>query len=438
MGPDEMSSMDTMSSLRRFQIAGYVSMFVLVGAMGGWSLLSSINGAVIAPATIMAETNSKRVQHKDGGIIRSILVRDGDRVEAGQNLIVLDDTDTKSELAIITALLAEFMAKRARLEAERDGLETIEFPPEIAERRDDPVIAKLILGQEKLHAARLATIQGKINQLEQQIGQIGEQVQGIVAQSESKERQINYIADELVGLLDLKTKGLVSNSRVLAMQREQARLEGERGELMAAKATAESKVGEVRLQILQVREETLTQTLADMRDVEGRIAELSERKVSTASRLERTTITAPITGYVYQLAVHTNGGVITPAETLMLISPEADELILQAQIPPQSIDQVHEGQKARIRFAAFNSRTTPEIDAMVTSVSADTSRFDANTPPFYMVMLKIPAVELDRLGSNKLKPGMPAEAFIQTTARSPFSYLVKPLVDQIAHAWRER
>ncbi|MCL4675540.1 MAG: biotin/lipoyl-binding protein, partial [Pararhodobacter sp.] len=210
-----MTNFDTDQSLRRFQTSGYLSIAVIVGIFGLWSALSNINGAVIAPATIVVESNTKRVQHKDGGIIRAIHVRDGDRVAVGQPLIEIDDADTRAELAIIDALLSEALAKRSRLEAERDGLDSVVFPDEVLARKDDPVIVKLMQGQDKLHAARTATVRGKISQLNQQIGQIGEQVQGVTAQIDSKERQINLIADELVALMQLKVKGLVANSRVL-------------------------------------------------------------------------------------------------------------------------------------------------------------------------------------------------------------------------------
>ena len=433
-----MASFNTTRSLRRFQIAGYVSVFLAVGVLGGWSAFASIHGAVIAPATIVVESNTKRIQHRDGGIVEAILVKDGDHVEAGQDLIVLDSTDNEAELGIVDSVLSEELAKRARLEAERDEATDVVFPEQLASRQDDPDIAKLMIGQQKLFAAKRATIQGKVEQLKQQIGQIDEQVQGILAQADAKERQIKLIGEELVGLLDLQAKGLVPNTRVLAMQRERARLEGERGELIATKASAESRVGEVKLQILQIREETLSETLAQLRETEARIAELNERRVAIKTRLERTTIKAPISGAVYQLSVHTVGGVITPAETLMLIVPESDDLVLQAQVPPSQIDRVTLGQAARVRFSAFDTRVTPEIGAEVTHVAADVSRLDANSPPFYMVQLKIPATELALLGDNRLRPGMPAEAFIQTGARTPLSYMVKPLFDQIAHSWRER
>jgi HlyD family secretion protein len=433
-----MTSLNTTKSLRRFQIAGYVSVFLAVGVLGGWSAFASIHGAVIAPATIVVESNTKRIQHRDGGIVDAILVKDGDHVEAGQDLVVLDSTDNVAELGIIDSVLSEELAKRARLEAERDEAAEVMFPEQLTSRQNDPDIAKLMIGQQKLFAAKRATIQGKVEQLKQQIGQIDEQVQGILAQADAKERQIKLIGEELVGLLDLQAKGLVPNTRVLAMQRERARLEGERGELIATKASAESRVGEVKLQILQIREETLSETLAQLRETEARIAELNERRVSIKTRLERTTIRAPISGAVYQLSVHTVGGVITPAETLMLIVPESDDLVLQAQVPPSQIDRVTLGQTARVRFSAFDTRVTPEIGAEVTHVAADVSRVDANSPPFYMVQLKIPATELALLGDNRLRPGMPAEAFIQTGARTPLSYMVKPLFDQIAHSWRER
>ncbi|MGL4526747.1 MAG: HlyD family type I secretion periplasmic adaptor subunit, partial [Aestuariivirga sp.] len=426
-----MKPLNTAKSLRRFQIAGYVSVFLAVGVLGGWSAFASIHGAVIAPATIVVESNTKRIQHRDGGIVDALLVKDGDHVEAGPDLVVLDSTDNVAELGIIDSVLSEELAKRARLEAERDEAAEVVFPEQLVSRQNDPDIAKLMIGQQKLFAAKRATIQGKVEQLKQQIGQIDEQVQGILAQADAKERQIKLIGEELVGLLDLQAKGLVPNTRVLAMQRERARLEGERGELIATKASAESRVGEVKLQILQIREETLSETLAQLRETEARIAELNERRVSIKTRLERTTIRAPISGAVYQLSVHTVGGVITPAETLMLIVPESDDLVLQAQVPPSQIDRVTLGQTARVRFSAFDTRVTPEIGAEVTHVAADVSRVDANSPPFYMVQLKSPATELALLGDNRLRPGMPAEAFIQTGARTPLSYMVKPLFDQI-------
>ena len=432
-----MNPINTNSSLRRFQVFGFLSILVMGGVVGGWATFSELNGAVIAPATIMVESYSKKVQHKEGGIIGDIRVKDGDRVEIGQALVILDNTETKSELAIIDSLLVEALAKRARLEAQRDRASVIVFPAEVIARANEPGVAAIMAGQTKLFNARLQAIIGKKEQLNQQIGQLTEQIGGLESQKIAKEKQLVLISAELTDLKDLQSKGLVPVSRVLAMDRETARLDGERGELVASKASAEARIAEVRVQILQIDEEDLSQTLTDLREIEGKVAELKERKLAIASRLERMVIKSPITGDVYQLAVHTVGGVIGPGEPLMLIVPEADELILQAQVMPQDIDQVRPGQIAHIRFPAFNSRLTPEVAAEVTQISADTSRLDASSPPFYSVRLMISAKELDKLGTNKLKPGMPAEAFIQTEAQTPMTYFLKPLTDQFAHALRE-
>jgi HlyD family secretion protein len=432
-----MQPINTNSSLRRLQIVGLLSVLLMVGVVGGWANYTELNGAVIAPATIMVESYSKKVQHKEGGIVGEIRVKDGDRVEMGQALIVLDNTETKSELAIIDGLLDEALAKRARLEAQRDRASNITFPPEVLARAGEPGVAAIMAGQTKLFNARLQAVAGKKDQLTQHIGQLTEQIGGLESQRISKERQLTLISAELTDLKDLQSKGLVPVSRVMAMDRETARLDGERGELVASKAAAEARIAEVKVQILQIDEEDLSQTLTELRDIEGKVAELKERKLAVASRLERMVIKAPITGDVYQLAVHTVGGVIGPGETLMLIVPEADELILQAQVMPQDIDKVRTGQIAHIRFPAFNSRLTPEVAAEVTQISADTSRTDASSPPFYSVRLMISATELAKLGANKLKPGMPAEAFIQTEAQTPMTYFLKPLTDQFAHALRE-
>jgi HlyD family secretion protein len=432
-----MKPIATNKSLRRFQLLGFASVVAMLGVVGGWSVLTELNGAVIAPATIMVESFSKKVQHKEGGIVAQINVRDGDRVEVGQPLVVLDNTDTKSELAIVSALLDEALTKRARLEAQRDKATEILFPEEIAARNSEPELAAIIAGQKKLFGARLQAITGKKEQLSQQIGQLTEQIGGLESQKTSKDAQLGFISKELVDLKALQAKGLVPLSRVNAMERDSANLNGQRGELVASKAAAEGRIAEVKLQILQVDEEDLSQTLTEMRDVEAKVAEFKERKLSAASRLERMVIKAPITGTIYQVSIHTIGGVVGAGEALMLVVPEADDLVLQAQVKPQDIDQVQSGQIAHVKFPAFNSRITPDISASVTQVSADTSRADANSPPFYSVRLTISAAELAKLGTNKLKPGMPAEAFIQTRAQTPMSYFLKPLTDQFDRALRE-
>lgn len=429
--------MDTNRSTRRTLFVGHLSILAMVGVLGGWAYTAKLNGAVIAPATIVVESYAKKVQHQQGGIVAKILVKDGDRVEGGQDLLLLDTTDTRAELTILEGLLDELKIKRARLEAQRDGVAELAVPDAIRDRINEPKLAAIVAGQQKLLTSSTDSAKGKVDQLAQQVDQLAEQIKGIDAQIIAQATQSRLILQELDSLKALQAKGLVPNSRVLGMEREAARLTGIQAELTSSRASSEARIGEVKLRIIQIEEDRRTEALTDLRDTESRIAELEEKRTSASARLARTSIKAPITGSIYQLTVHTEGGVIGPGETLMLIVPEGDDLVLQAQVTPNDIDQVIAGQTAQVRFPGFNARVTPEVQATVTQVGADVSRIDANSPPFYAVRLTISAKELKLLGDHKLKPGMGAEAFIQTEARSPLNYLVKPLMDQISHAMRE-
>ncbi len=429
--------MNTKRSLGRTLFVGYVSVIAIVGVLGAWSTMADLNGAVIAPATIVVESYSKRVQHLDGGIVRKILVQDGDRVTEGQDLVILDPTDTRSELSIIEGMQNELLVKKARLEAQRDGRLELNLAAELKARASDPALVEIISGQLKLLQSSTDSDKGKTDQLNQQVSQLNEQIKGIDGQTAALGTQITLIGDELGSLKTLEAKGLVPRSRILAVEREQARLKGEQSSQVSTRASAEARIGEVKLRIIQINDDRRTESLTDLRETETRLAELKEKRVSSSSRLARSSIKAPITGTVYQLAVHTEGGVIGAGDTLMLIVPEGDDLVLQAQVLPKDIDEVVVGQQALVRFPSFNARVTPEVNAVVTQVAADVSRMDAQSPPFYAVRITISAKELLRLKEHKLKPGMSAEAFIQTTARSPLSYLLKPLIDQFSHAMRE-
>lgn len=432
-----MKAIDTNKSLRRTQLFGFVSIAVMVGVFGTWTALADLNGAVIAPATITAETYSKKVQHREGGNISRILVKDGELVQVGQDLVLLDPTETKAELGIVDGQLSELLVKKARLEAQRDDLNALVLPASIDVRGAEPGMVEIIAGQKRLLQSIENTVTGKKSQLNEQIGQLTDQIKGYESQIDSGKRQLALINKEVDNLRKLQKQGLVPASRVMAMDRETARIDGEQGQLQANRSGAEAKIGEVKLQIIQVSEEVRNQALTELREVDAKISELVGRKVAVAARLAHMSIKAPITGTIYQLDIHTEGGVVAPGETLMMIVPQGDDLVLQAQVSPNDISHVHVGQAARIRFNAFNARVTPEIAAEVSQVAADTSRVDQRSPPFYAIRLTISAKELEKLGENKLKPGMAAEAFIQTESRSPFSYLVKPLMDQIAHAMRE-
>jgi HlyD family secretion protein len=422
---------DTDNSLKRLQRLGFWSFLILAAVGGYWTFFAKLNGAVIAHATIVAESFTKKVQHRDGGIIQKILVRDGDRIESGTTLVELDPTETRAELGIVDGLYDEALIKRARLEAQRDGSRTMILPESIEQKASEPEIARNISGQDKLLVSTSDAVKAKREQLESQIAQLEEQITGLDAQLKAKKSQLKLIRDELVSLKKLQNQGLTATSRVLAVEREAASLAGQEGELIASRASAMGRIGEVKLEIIQIEEQNRNQALTELREVEQKITELRERRISAGARLQRMTIKAPITGTIYQMAVHTEGGVITPGETLMLVVPEGDDLVLQAQVQPNDVDQVIQGQMAQVRFPGFNARLTPEIGAEVVQVAADTTRVDQNTPPFYAVRLRIPPDQLSKLGENKLRPGMSAEAFIQTEARTPAWYLIQPLWEQV-------
>ena len=434
----EATTRSAASSLRRHLLIGVVVLACLLVGFGGWAAWASIHGAVIASATVVVETNAKKVQHAEGGIVAELKVREGDRVISGQLLVKLDETDTQANLAIIDAQLHELLARQARLEAERDTADAISFPAELIARRHEPKIGKILQGQEKLFAARRTATLGEKEQLGQRIAQVEDEIEGLKAQQESKDKQISLIGGELDGLRDLQKKGLVQKPRVLALERERARLEGERGELVANIARAGGRIGETKLRIIQIDQNTLKESLSELRDSQGKIAELQERRVAAESRLKRTEIRSPRSGFVHQLNVHTVGGVIQAGEPIMVIIPERDALVLEAMVEPRYIDQVGVGQTASIRLSAFDQRTTPELAGEVIRVSADLMQDRATGAPYYTVRIKLAPSELERLGEKTLKPGMPAEAFIQTGARTAMSYLLKPLSDQIMRVFRER
>jgi HlyD family secretion protein len=432
-----MPKLDTDRSLRRIQVGGYFALALMFGVFGVWSVMSELNGAVVASATLVSESYSKKIQHRDGGIVQKILVRDGDKVKSGQDIVLLDPTETKAELGIVNGLLQESLIRRARLEATRDGKRELVLPIELKGQENDPAIASIIRGQRNLLVSTLDAAAGKRDQFTQQISQLNEQIQGIDAQLVAKKKQSSLIESELASLRILRKDGLVPVSRVLGTEREAASLAGQEGELTANRAAAQGKIGEIKIEMIQIDEQLRNQALTELREAEAKIAEFQERRISAAARLTRMSIKAPQDGVIYQMTIHTEGGVITPGEPLMLLVPDGDKLVLQAQVQAKDVDNVTKGQMARIRFPGFNSRTTPEIGGEVTQVAADISRVDQQTPPFYAVRLEISPQELAKLGNNKLRPGMNAEAFIQTEAHSPMDYFLKPFLDQWRHAMTE-
>lgn len=428
----------TIASLRQQVLIGVsISAFLVIG-LGGWAATAELSGAVIAPGTVVVETNLKKIQHPTGGVVGEILVRDGMRVKAGDVLIRLDETVTRANLTVVTKSLDELEGRRARLEAERDGAERVGFPVTLNVRATtDLDVAKIVAGEEKLFTARRDARRGQTAQLRERVAQIAREVEGLEAQRVALSDQILLIAKELKGVEELYAKNLVTISRVAALQREAARLEGERGRVVASIAQAKGKSTETELQIIQLKQDFAADVLKELRELEAKVAELVERRVAGEDQLKRVDIVSPQGGVIHQLGVHTVGGVIAQGETLMYVVPEADLLATDVRVEPQDIDQIHVGQHAFVRFTAFSQRTTPEFVGTVTRVSPDLNRTADTGETFYVA--RIALAESDRLliDGLALVPGMPAEAHIRTGHRTMLSYLVKPLRDQLLRSMRE-
>jgi len=428
----------TRRSMRRHLVTAIVVVLVLVVGVGGWAATAVISGAVVASGSLVVDTNVKKVQHPTGGIVGELRVRDGDRVHAGDVVVRLDETVTRANLAIVTKGLGEMMARKARLESERDGLDTITFPAQLVADAGDPDRAAAMDSERKLFNLRKTARSGQKAQLRERIAQLGEEITGLTAQQNSKAKEIALIERELAGVRELWKQNLVQLTRLTALEREATRLDGERGQLIAAAAQAKGKIAETALQILQIDQDIASDVAKELREVDGKIGEFVERKVAAEDQLKRTDIRAPQDGTVFQLAVHTIGGVITAGDPIMLIVPEADNLSVEVKVNPQDIDQLQLNQKAILRFSAFNIRTTPEIEGVVTRISADTSTDQRTGQSYYTVRIAMPADQIERLGEVKLLPGMPVEAFMQTRDRTMLSYLIKPLHDQFLRAFREK
>ena len=425
-------------SIHRHLLAGGLIVIFLAGGVGGWAATTQLSGALIAQGSIVVDSNVKKVQHPTGGIVGKLFVRDGDHVQAGDILVQLDETVMRANLAIITKGLDELMARKARLEAERDGAATISFPPELLARADNPDAHDAIESECKLFALRRTARLGQKAQLQQRIEQLDQEVNGVVAQQSAKAQEGELINRELSGVRDLYAKTLVPITRLTQLEREAARLAGERGQLAAAAAQTQGKISEIRLQIIQIDQDLSSEVAKELRDIDGKIGEFVERKVTAEDQLRRTDIRAPQAGTVFQSTVHTVGGVITAGEPIMLIVPNADKLQVEARVHPQDIDQVQIGQPAVLRFSAFNLRTTPEINGAVTRVSADTTTDQRTGQSYYTIRVALPADTAKQLGDVKLLPGMPVETFVQTGDRTVISYLMKPLRDQFMRAFREK
>jgi HlyD family secretion protein len=428
----------TRFSIKRHLIVGLSVVILLAGGLGGWASTAQISGALIAPGSIVVESNVKKVQHPTGGVVGELRAHDGDVVKAGDVVVRLDDTVTKASLAIVTKNLDGLWARAARLEAEQRGLDKVTFPPMLTSRAKEPEVNAIIASETKLFEVRVNGRTGQKAQLRERIVQLNEEISGLTAQERAKDQEIALVEKELAGVRDLYDKHLVQMSRLTTLERDAARLAGERAQYIASRAQAKGKITEIELQIIQVDKDVVSDVSKDLRETNDKIGEFVERKVTAEDQLRRVDIRAPQDGMVLQSSVHTVGGVITAGDAIMLIVPQSDDLLVEAKVNPQDIDKLQLGQKTLLRLSAFNQRTTPELNGIVTRVSPDTTTDQRTGQPYYTIRVSMPPAEIQRLGDVKLIPGMPVEAFVQTGDRTLLSYLIKPLSDQLMRAFREK
>jgi HlyD family secretion protein len=403
-----------------------------------WMVAIPLAAAVIVPGNLVVQSNVKSIQHPTGGVVAEIAVHDGMRVQAGDLLLRLDATQARANLRMIDKQLNEQRLRIARLTAERDGLPQVDLPRELGPRAADEEVTSLLASERSLFKARGNALQSQRELLQSRIAQLEQENAGIDAQLQSKVEQLDLVSRELTGVQDLFDKKLVPLTRLTSLQRESARIDGERGQLLSAGAETKSKISETKLQIVRVDQDFRTDVVKELGETQGKEAELVERGVAARDMLDRIEMRAPTSGVVHQLGVHTIGGVVRAGDQIMEIVPDTDELQVEARLQPGDIDQVRRGDKAFVRFSAFNQRTTPELVGLVSYVAADVSHDQQTTAPYFTVRVTLPDEERRRLSGLQLVPGMPAEIFMQTGSRTMMSYLFKPITDQLHRTFVER
>ncbi|KIQ05575.1 hemolysin secretion protein D [Agrobacterium tumefaciens] len=424
-------------SLRRNLLAGTAAILMLFGGVGGWAATSQLSSAVIASGTLVIDGNAKKVQHPTGGVVSELFVKEGQRIASGDILAKLDATGTRASLAAVTKGLNQLYARQARLEAELNGAATVAVPAELPRRLRPAEIDAAMVTERRLFQGRLVSREGNKAQLREQIKQLRDQIMGQNVQQKAKDDEIALIAKELEGKTRLYEQGLITMSQVNSLERNAARLRGERGQLIASIAAYQGKIAETELQLLDVDHAMRSEVAAEMRDVQNKQTELVEQEITALDKLKHVEIKAPVSGAIHQLAVHTIGGVITPAEVLMQIVPQDNALTVEARISPQDIDQIALGQTATLHLTAFNRNTTPELSGIVNRISADLETDERNGVTFYLASIVLPEAELAKTPNLTLMPGMPVEAFITTGDRTVASYFLKPIRDHANRAFRQ-
>lgn len=417
----------------RVAVAGVMAV-ALVGGCGAWAYHAPLGGAVIAQGKVTVKSQVQLVQHRDGGIVSEILVANGDYVRAGDVLIRLDETQIRAELGIVRTQLTEALGRKARLVAERDGASAIAFDREVSE---SPQGVSVQSGETRLFNENRSVREARREQLVLQTDQLNEQIKALSAQQIANGSERGIVREELTRLALLYSKNLIEITKYKASERDLVKTEGVSGELSANIARVKGQISETKIKIIELDQQVRTDSQRELRDIEGKLGELRERLVAAQDRLTRASLTAPCNGYVNDLSVHTVNGVVAPKETLMSIVPTEAQLVVEARLSPNDIDQAAVGQRARMRFTAFNRRTTPEILGQVQTIGASASVDGPGAQAYYLTTIAIQD-NVRTVADRPVVPGMPVEVYLSTEERSALSYLLKPFTDQMARAMQER
>jgi epimerase transport system membrane fusion protein len=428
--PDAGLTLDVSDRLPRF--IGAIILLIAFGGFGLWALFAPLDSAALAPGVVTVKSYRKTVQHLEGGIVSEILVTEGQLVERGQTLLVLDATQAKAELGILKGQYFTARARENRLAAERDSLESIELSEDLDV--GDPRALEAVRNEQQIFAARRSDRLGEIEVLEQRIMQLESQIHGLQALTSSKTEIINSYNEEVADLSELLVDGYVDKQRLRELQRSRSRSIGEVADHRAAIAQAKVQIGETQLQILQLNKRFTTEVVDQLAQTQANVYDLRERISAIEDRVRRTIIAAPVGGIVLGMNTHTIGGVIRSGDTLLDIVPELAELVVDAHVSPIDIDRITLGMEATIRFSAFNNATTPIIHGTLTKISADRLVDEHTGNPYYLARMEVSEEGKENLGSLILVPGMPAEVLIKTGERTFFDYLIQPARNAFARS----
>ena len=416
---------------------GYLVIFLAFGIGGTWTALAKVSSAVVAPAFVAVESNTKTIQHLEGGIIGEILVQENERVNEGQVVLRLSNIQAKASLTTARNQLIAAQAQEARLIAERDQKSEIEFPPAIQARMDDPVVAHAVADQQATFADRRASLQGQIAVLQSRIEGLKTEIQGQKVEETSTRQEIALIEQSLVGYRDLLSKHLIPLTQVLDKERERTRLQGSVGRLIADQARDGIAIGETELNIQELRHKFQEETAGGIVEVRQKIADLTEKISVATDIMHRTDIRSPVSGHVQALTVHSVGQVIRGGEPLMQIVPDDEQLVIDAHFAPTDIDRVHRASNVEVRFPSFHTRTTPVILGEIASVSSDRLTDEATHQPYYLGRVSVHKLQIPEDLRDRLRAGMPAEVIAPLGERTVLSYLVSPLLDSWHKSLRE-